>query len=193
MQETLNDHHTSISIGRRPLCNLRFADVIDHMGGSIELQDLTNRLVDRVTAYGTEVSTEKSKITTNSTDDIDADIIMKGQKLEEMTSFKHLCKDGTCSTEIRNGIASAMATAWRSNTITFASEIKLYKPHVVPTFCRVSRASRPQSLRDDVILLLTTVSPYLLPTRYNVPARYKCARDLSVVGLRPTHIALSHL
>ena len=38
------------------------------MGGSNgELQDLTNRLVDRTTAYGLEVITEKSKIVTNST------------------------------------------------------------------------------------------------------------------------------
>ena len=49
MQETL---HRSISIGGRPLCNLRFAVNIDLMGGSNdELQDLTNRLVDRASAY----------------------------------------------------------------------------------------------------------------------------------------------
>ena len=60
------------------------------MGGSIELQDLTNRLVDRVTAYGTEVSTEKSKTMTNSTNNLSADISMNGQKLEEVTSFKYL-------------------------------------------------------------------------------------------------------
>ena len=51
MQETLNDHHTSISIGGRPICNLVFADDIDLMSVSCgELQDLTNRLVDRATA-----------------------------------------------------------------------------------------------------------------------------------------------
>ena len=47
-----------------------------------------------------EVSTEKNKITTNSTDNIRADISMNGQKLEEVTSFEYLgvtlCKDGTC-------------------------------------------------------------------------------------------------
>ena len=44
------------------------------MGGSNgELQDLANRLVDRATAYGMEVSTEKSKIMTNSKN-ISADI-----------------------------------------------------------------------------------------------------------------------
>ena len=48
MQEILHDHHTSISIGGGPICNLRFADDIDLMNGSYgELQDLSKRLVDR--------------------------------------------------------------------------------------------------------------------------------------------------
>jgi hypothetical protein len=53
MQETLHDHHTTIhhttiSIGGRPVCNLRFADDIDLMGGSNdELQDFTNRLAEQ--------------------------------------------------------------------------------------------------------------------------------------------------
>ena len=58
MQETLHDHHISISIGGRPICNLQFADNIDLIGGSNdELQDLTNRLEDSATAHGMEVST----------------------------------------------------------------------------------------------------------------------------------------
>ena len=88
MQETSHDHHTSTSISGRHVCNLRFSDDSDLMGGSNgELQDLTNRLADRATAYEVEVSTEKSKIVTNSTNNISADISMNGQKLEEVTSF----------------------------------------------------------------------------------------------------------
>ena len=69
---------------------LRFADDIDLMGGSNgELQNLTNRLVGRATACGMEVKIEKSKIVTNSTNKIGADISMNGQKLEEVTSFKY--------------------------------------------------------------------------------------------------------
>ena len=84
-----------------------------------------------------EVSTDKSKIMTNSTNNISADISCNGQKLEEMTSFKYLeaslCKDGTCSAEVRIRIASAMAALarlnrnWRCNAISFASKFKLYK------------------------------------------------------------------
>ena len=72
------------------------------MGGSNgELEDLTNRLVDRATAYGMKVSKEKRK---------DHDQQHKQhQKLEEVTSFKYLgatlCKNGTCSAEVRTRIA----------------------------------------------------------------------------------------
>ena len=74
---------------------------------------------------------------TNSTNNIGADISMNGQRLDEVTSFKYLgatlCKDGTCSAEVRIRIASAMAAMAklsrisRCNTITFASTFKLNK------------------------------------------------------------------
>ena len=88
-------------------------------GSNSELQDLPNRLVDRVTAYEMEVSTEKSKITTNSTNNVSAYISMIGQKLEEVTSLKYLgatlCKDATCSADVRIGIASAIVAMARLN------------------------------------------------------------------------------
>ena len=138
MQETLHDHHASIPIGGRPTCNLRIADYIDLRGSSNgELQYLTNRLVDRATTYGKEASTVKSKIMTNNTNNVSTGISMNGQKLEEVTSFKYLgatlCKDGTCSADVRIRIASAKVAMarlnriWRSNTISFASKFKLYK------------------------------------------------------------------
>ena len=67
----------------------------------------------------------------NSTNNIGADISMGGQKLEEVNSFKYLeatlCKDDTCSADVRIRIASAMARLnriWRCNTINFASKFK---------------------------------------------------------------------
>ena len=75
MQKTLHDHHTSISIGGRLIRNPRFAADIDLMDGSNgELEDLTNRPVDRGWAYGMEVSKEKSKSMTSSTNGISSDI-----------------------------------------------------------------------------------------------------------------------
>ena len=59
------------------------------MGGSNgELQELTNRLVDRAKACRMEVSIEKNKILTSITSNFSADISMNGQKLEEVTSLK---------------------------------------------------------------------------------------------------------
>ena len=79
----------------------------------VNFQNLTNRLVNKATAYGMKVSTEKSKIKTNSMTNISADISTNGMKLEEVTSFKYLgatlCKDGTCSAEVCIRIASALA------------------------------------------------------------------------------------
>ena len=71
---------------------------------------------------------------TNSTNNIDISISMNGQKLEEVASFKYLgatlCKDGTCSAEVRIRRASAMARLnriWWSNSTSFASKFKMYK------------------------------------------------------------------
>ena len=88
MQEPPHDNHTSLSIGGRPICNLLLAQNIDLTGGSNgEFQDHTNILVDRATVYRMEDSTEKSKIMTNSTNNISANICMNGQEFEEVTSF----------------------------------------------------------------------------------------------------------
>ena len=59
-------------------------------GSSVEVQDLTNRLVDRAAAFGMEVSTEKSKIMTSTAENISVDISMNDQKLDEVTRFQHL-------------------------------------------------------------------------------------------------------
>ena len=68
-----------------------------------------------------EDSTEKSKIKTNSTNNISADIRINSQKLEKVTSFKNpgaiLSKDGTCSAEVHIRIASAMTAMARLNSI----------------------------------------------------------------------------
>jgi len=141
MQEALEDHTTSISIGGRPVCNLRFADDIDLMGGSNnELQDLTNKLANRACAYGMEISAEKSKIMVNSTIDISANITMNGEPLEEVDHFKYLgatlSKDGTCNAEIRIRIAQAtsamarLSRVWKSK-ICFQTKFKLFKSLVV--------------------------------------------------------------
>ena len=85
-----------------------------------ELQNLTSSLRDSKGIWN-EVSTVRSKVMTNSTSDISADISINGQMLEDVTSFKHLraalCKGGTCSAQNRIRFASAMAAMAGLNRI----------------------------------------------------------------------------
>ena len=78
----LNTDHT--------LTNLRFADDIDGLAGEEELANLVERLDKASTAYGMEISAEKTKLMTNNTSGINTEIKVNGQKLEAVTNFKYL-------------------------------------------------------------------------------------------------------
>ena len=70
---------------------LSFADDIDGVAGEVEeLAKLVGRLDKASTAYGMEISAEKTKRMTNNTSGINTEIKVNGQKLEVVTSFKHL-------------------------------------------------------------------------------------------------------
>lgn len=145
MEEALQEFHTSISIGGRPISNLRFADDIDLMGKSeAELQELTTRLEEVARSYGMEISAEKSKILVNSHNHTTpTNIVMNGQTLEEVKDFKYLgsfvSEDGSSSKEIKTriGIATSamtrLARIWKSNTISFPVKLRLYKSLVLST------------------------------------------------------------
>jgi exonuclease III len=138
MQETLDDHQTSISIGGRPLCNLRFADDIDLLAGSNEeLQELSDKLVERAGSYGMEISTEKSKVMINTTDARSGKITLNQKQLEEVNNFKYLgailSADGSCEVEIRARIGTATAAMarlnriWSSKSVSLATKLRLYR------------------------------------------------------------------
>ena len=87
MLKTPHGHHKSVFIGGRPISNLRFAVDIDLMGGSsVDLQETTNRLVDRATEHEMEESSEKSKIMISS---IGVDMSISGKALGEVTALKY--------------------------------------------------------------------------------------------------------
>ncbi|KAI8509548.1 hypothetical protein Bbelb_133960 [Branchiostoma belcheri] len=142
MQDTLQDYYTSISIGGRRICNLRFADDIDLLGGSnAELQELTDRLTQSADSFGMETSTEKSKVMVNSRNEVKAVMYMNGEQLEEVDSFTYLggtiTKDGSSLEEVRRrlGVAtsafSRLSRLWKTNNISFSVKHKLYKALVV--------------------------------------------------------------
>ena len=65
MTEALDDHEGTVSIGGRTITNLRFADDIDGLAGEEEeLANLVERLDKASTAYGMEISAQKTKLMT---------------------------------------------------------------------------------------------------------------------------------
>jgi len=141
MQDTLEMHTCSISVGGRRISNLRFADDIDLIAGSRdELQELTNSLATNSSKFGMEVSTEKSKILINSNNTDTATITLNGEELEQVKQFKYLgstlTTDGSSTVEIRKRISAATAamtrlqTVWKSS-ISFKTKFHLYKTLVL--------------------------------------------------------------
>ena len=71
MTDALEDHEGTVSIGDRTITNLRFADDIDSLAGEEEeLARLVERLDKASTAYGMEISAEKTKLMPNNTSGI---------------------------------------------------------------------------------------------------------------------------
>ena len=63
MTDALEDHEGTVSIDGRTITNLRFADDIDGLAGDEEeLAHLVERLDKASTAYGMEISAEKTKL-----------------------------------------------------------------------------------------------------------------------------------
>ena len=75
----------------QPCCKPLFADDIGGLAGEEEeLAKLASRLDKTSTAYGMEISAEKTKLMTNNTSGINTEIKVNRQKLETLLSFKHL-------------------------------------------------------------------------------------------------------
>ena len=82
MTDALEDREGTVSIGGRAITNLRFADDIDHLAvEEEELAKLVECLDKASTAYGMEISAEKTKLITNNTSGINTDIKVKARSL----------------------------------------------------------------------------------------------------------------
>ena len=117
MTAALEDHEGTVSIGGRTINHLCFADDIDGLAGEEEeLANLVEHLDKASTAYGMEISAEKTKLMSNNTSSINTEIHVNGQKLETVTSFKHLgsvITDAGSKPEILSRIAHTTATLTR--------------------------------------------------------------------------------
>ena len=91
MADALEDHEGTVSIGGRTITNLRFADDIDGLAGQEqELGQVGKSLEESSTAYGMQISAEKTQLMTNSTNGISTDITIDNKKMETVRSFKYL-------------------------------------------------------------------------------------------------------
>jgi len=94
MTETPENFEGTVSLGSRRITNLRFADDIDFVAGSRkELADLTARLDDASTAYGMEISAEKSKVLAMGTTAPQQAITIRSGKLGEVHYEKYMPSD----------------------------------------------------------------------------------------------------
>ena len=144
MADALEDHKSTVSIGSRTISNLLFADDIDGLAGSeLELANLMERLDETSTAYGMQISVEKTKLMTNNTNGISSNIRVNGEKLETVQSFKYLgliVTDKGSMPEIRSGIAKTIAALtklmiiWDDKNIDLSSNIRLLRSLVMSIF-----------------------------------------------------------
>ena len=144
MTDALDGHVCSVSIGGRPITNLRFTDDIDGLASSEEeLRQLVERLVNTSDDYGMEINVGKTKTMTNHPEGIINPIQVKNEKVEEVQKFIYLgatiSEDGSKPESIRR-IAQATAILiklkiiWNDKNITLKLKIRLMRSLVLSTF-----------------------------------------------------------
>ena len=144
MTDASEDYEGTISIRGRTTTNLRFADDIDSLAGEEEeLANLVERLDKASTAYGLEISAEKTKLMTDNTSGINTEIKVNGQKLETVTSFKYLgsvitdegSKPGVLSRTTQTTAAlTRLKPVWNDRSISLSSKILLVRSLVTSIF-----------------------------------------------------------
>ena len=94
------EHNRKVSISSKSTCtciiNLQFADDIDavaeeEQGQEALVESLSSKTCTRY-MYKMEINAEKTKLMTNRANGIQREIMVKGQKLGAITSFKQLFK-----------------------------------------------------------------------------------------------------
>ena len=144
MADALGDHEGTVSNGGRTITNLRFADDIDGLGGQEqELIKLVNHIEEASTAYGMQISAEKTQLMTNNTKDISTDITIDNKKLETICSLKYLgaiVSDEGSKREILSRIAQTTdamnktKVIWNDRNIAICSKIRLMRSLAMSIF-----------------------------------------------------------
>ena len=111
----------SVSIGGWPLCNLRFTDDIDLLGGTEEEQ-LIERLEKTAAGCGVEINSNKGKILLNCIKPRPStNIWTNGKTLEEVEQFKYLGsthnKDNISIKEVESRLVQAQSAITRLSAL----------------------------------------------------------------------------
>ncbi|GFO37239.1 endonuclease-reverse transcriptase [Plakobranchus ocellatus] len=151
MTDALEDHRGTVSIGGRPITNLRFADDIDGLAGNeCELASLVEQLDKTSSNFGMEISAEKTKIMANSKEPSKKEIKVNHQILELVTKFKYLgliITDEGSKPEILSRIAQTTAAPtklkpiWNNKNISISSKIRLLRSLVMSIFLYASQTT----------------------------------------------------
>ncbi|GFN74782.1 endonuclease-reverse transcriptase [Plakobranchus ocellatus] len=144
MTDALEDHCGIVSIGGRPITNLRFADDIAGLAGNeCELASLVEQLDKASSNFGMDISAEKTKIMANGKEPSKKEIKVNGQILERVTKFKYLgsiITDEGSKPEILFRIAQTTAALtklkpiWNNKNISISSKIRLLRSLVMSIF-----------------------------------------------------------
>ena len=107
------------------------------------MANLVERLDKASTACGMEISAQNTKLMTNNTSGINAEIKVNGQNLETVTSFKYLgsviTNEGS-KPKILSMITQTTAAftrlkpVWNDRSISLRSKIQLMRSHVTSIF-----------------------------------------------------------
>ena len=145
MTDALEDHQSTVSIGGRCVSNLRFADDIDGLAGSQEeLAELIRRFDESCSAYGMEISAEKTKVMTNvHVKDLQTQFRVRDSVLEIVNQFIYLgalVTDNGSRKEILSRMAKAQSALsklkiiWNDKNISVCSKIRLLRSLVISIF-----------------------------------------------------------
>ena len=136
------------------------------------------------TAYGMEISAQKTKLMTNNTSGINTEIKVNGEKLGTVTSFKYLGSVITDKPEILSKIAQTTAALtrlkpiWIDKSISLSSKIRLMPSLVTSIFLYACNHGPSQQSSQEEFKPLkwgATAKYYtshiktMLPTRKSVP------------------------
>ena len=144
MTDALEDHAGTVSIGGRTITNLRFADDIDGLACTeTELANFVERHDKTSTAYGMQISAEKTKLMMNNINGISSTIKVSVEKLESVQSFKYLgaiVTDEGSRPEILSRIAQAtgalanLKVVWKGKNIAPSTKIRLLRSLIISIF-----------------------------------------------------------